>query len=140
MSNLDDLYALAEEEHIEIFAFSLPSTSSVSIMELDRTCYIGIDPFKVDSYVQEAQHLAHELGHCITGSFYNKYSNCDIRARHEYKANKWAIKKLVPEDELKRAIDQGLTEPWELSEYFGVTTPFMKKAMEFYREQALSRM
>ena len=138
MNNLDDLYALAEEEHIEIFAFSLPSTSSVSIMELDGTCYIGIDPFRVDSYVQEAQHLAHELGHCITGSFYNQYSNCDIRARHEYKANKWAIKKLIPQDELKAAVNSGFTEPWELAEYFNVPVPFMQKAVEYYKEQALA--
>lgn len=138
MNNLDDLYALAEEEHIEIFAFSLPATSSVSTMELDGTCYIGIDPFEIDSYAQEAQHLAHELGHCITGSFYNKYSNCDIRARHEYKANKWAIKKLIPQDELEAAVNSGLTELWELAEYFNVPVSFMQKAVEYYKEQELA--
>ena len=138
MNNLDDLYVLAEEERIEIFAFSLPSTSSVSTMELDGTCYIGIDPFEIDSYAQEAQHLAHELGHCITGSFYNKYSNCDIRARHEYKATKWAIKKLIPQDELEAAVNSGFTELWELAEYFNVPVPFMQKAVEYYKEQALA--
>ena len=138
MNNLDNLYSLAKEHNIEIFAFSLPSVESMSIMDCDGTCYIGIDPFSIDSYADETQHLAHELGHCITGSFYNKYSDYDIRARHEYKANKWAIKKLIPEDKLQSAVKMGFTELWELSDYFNVPAPFMKKAIEYYKEQELS--
>lgn len=140
MNSLDDLYDFADSEGIEVFAFSLPSVGSLSTMDSSGACYIGIDPFVLKNGRDETVRLAHELGHCVTGSFYNIYATCDIRAKHERAADKWAIKKLVPEDELKRAIDQGLTEPWELSEYFDVTLPFIKKAMEFYREQALSRM
>ena len=140
MNSLDNLYDFADGEGIEVFAFSLPCVGSLSTMDSIGACYIGIDPFVLENDRDETVRLAHELGHCVTGSFYNIYATCDIRAKHERAADKWAIKKLVPEDELKGAIDQGLTEPWELSEYFDVTLPFMKKAMEFYREQALSRM
>ncbi|MCI7650223.1 MAG: hypothetical protein SO436_09695 [Oscillospiraceae bacterium] len=54
--------------------------------------------------------MAHELGHCITGSFYNVYAVCDLRAKHERRADKWAIKKLVPRDKLKNAINSGFSE------------------------------
>lgn len=136
MISLNSLYELAEDEGIEIYAFDLPLTGSVSTMEPDGTCYIGIDPFSIDSRSEEAVCLAHELGHCLTGSFYNIYAVCDLRAKHERRADKWAIKKLVPRDKLKKAINSGFSEVWELSEYFDLPEPFIRKAVTFYKEQA----
>ena len=77
--------------------------------------------------------LAHELGHCETGSFYNRWATCDIRRKHERRANRWAYEKLVPEDELWDAIRQGYREPWELADYFGVTEAFLRHAIAYYR-------
>ena len=74
---------------------------------------------------------------CIRDSI---YAACDVRAKHEYAADKWAIKKLVPKDELEEAVKHGFTESWELSEYFDVTVPFMQKAINYYKEQALGRL
>ena len=81
--------------------------------------------------------LAHELGHCETGSFYNRYAARDIRQKYENRANKWAYKKLVPQDELAEACLQGYREPWELAEYFGVTEFFLRNALEFYRNSSI---
>lgn len=78
--------------------------------------------------------LFHELGHCETCSFYNEHSSFDIRQRHENRADKWAIKKLIPKDELHSAVTGGCTEIWELAEYFGVTEDFMRKAV-FWHER-----
>ena len=139
MTRLDNLYQLAEDEDIDIYAFPLPLSGSVSTMDTNGTCYIGIDPFALDTYADETVRLAHELGHCMTGSFYNIYSSCDIRARHERKAKKWAIKKLVPKDELKDAVESGLTELWELSEYFDLPAAFMAEVIEYYHEQSQER-
>lgn len=140
MSSLDGLYDLAEEENIEVLAVSLPIIGAVSAMRQNGKCYIGIDPFCLETTSDECVRLAHELGHCVTGSFYNIHAACDVRAKHEYAADKWAIKKLVPEDELEEAVKHGFTESWELSEYFDVTVPFMQKAMNYYKEQALGRL
>ena len=99
---LIELYQLAEKEKIPVYCFDLPQTQSLSIKQNNGDCAIAIDPFCLDSTNEEAVHLAHELGHCITGSFYNRYSEFDIMAKSEHKAEKWAIKKLVPEDELQK--------------------------------------
>ena len=77
-------------------------------------------------------HLAHEIGHCVCGAFYNPYSSFDIRQKHEHRADKWAIKKLIPVDELDEAVAAGHTELWDLADYFGVTEEFMKKAVCWY--------
>lgn len=128
-----ELYQLADEEHIPVYSFDLPQTHSLSLMNNDGSCAVAIDPFGLNSTKDETTRLAHELGHCITGSFYNRYSNFDIKEKSEYKANKWAIKKLIPKDELQAAFEQGYTEPWTLAEYFNVTEEFVIKAVNYYR-------
>lgn len=128
-----ELYQLADAEHIPVYSFDLPQTQSLSLMNNDGSCAVAIDPFGLNSTKDEKIRLAHELGHCVTGSFYNRYSDFDIKARSEYKADKWAIKKLIPKDELQAAFEQGYTEPWDLAEYFNVTEEFIIKAVNYYR-------
>ena len=67
-----------------------------------------------------------------TGAFYNVDSPCDIRGKHENKANKWAIQHLISESKLDEAIANGYTEIWSLAEYFDVTEDFMKKVVCWY--------
>lgn len=126
------LYDLAKQQNIEVFGFPLPETGSMSVMEDDGRCYIGMDESVKDGAVQERVHLSHELGHCVTGSFYNIYAAIDYRQRHENRANKWAIQALIPVDDLDDAIADGCTEVWELAERFGVTEEFVRKAVCFY--------
>ena len=87
---------------------------------------------------EEKVKLAHELGHCETGSFYNRWAMLDVRQKHENRADKWAIRKLVPESDLDRALRDGHTELWDLAEQFGVTEDFMQKAVWYYRHGNLA--
>lgn len=128
-----ELYQLADAEHIPVYSFDLPQTQSLSLMNNDGSCAVAIDPFGLNSTKDEKIRLAHELGHCVTGSFYNRYSDFDIKAKSEYRADKWAIKKRIPKDELQAAFEQGYTEPWDLAEYFNVTEEFIIKAVNYYR-------
>ena len=130
--NVCDLYVLAEKKNIAVMETSLPETGSLSLMTEGGACYIGIDPATQDGSIQERVHLAHELGHCVTGSFYNRYSNFDCRQRHENRADKWAIETLIPVEALDDAIAAGCTQMWELAERFGVTEDFVRKAVCWY--------
>lgn len=93
---------------------------------------IAIDPEKVRTAADEMVKLAHELGHCATGSFYNRYAARDVRQRHENRADKWAIRQFLTEQDLDEAIAGGCTEMWELAEHFGVTEDFIRKAVCWY--------
>lgn len=130
--DVQNLYALASQQNIEVLSFSMPDSGSMSVMTDSGDCYIGMDDRVRDGDVRERIHLAHELGHCLTGSFYNFYAALDCRQRHENRADKWAIRKLVPVDDLDDAVAEGCTELWELAERFGVTEGFMKKAVCLY--------
>lgn len=127
-----DLYILAEQQNIEVIKTALPENGSLSIMDDNGNCYIGIDESVMDGDALERVHMGHELGHCLTGSFYNRHTKFDVRQRHEIRADKWAIKQLVTVEALDEAVADGCCEIWELAERFGVTEQFMKKAVCYY--------
>lgn len=132
MLNVSALYKIANEQNIEVLEFSMPVNESMSVMDYDGKCYIGIDPTIKDGGPQERVHMAHELGHCATGSFYSIHTAIDSRQRHENRADKWAVRQLITEDALDEAVAEGCTEIWALAERFGVTEQFIKKAICLY--------
>lgn len=132
MVTVPELYRDAEQQHIAILRYPLEATGSLSLMLPTGDCYIGMDDSVCDGDVSEREHLSHELGHCITGAFYNFYAIADTRQRHENKADKWAIHRLIPVDALDEAIALGYTELWELADYFGVTEALLRKALCLY--------
>lgn len=134
MNKLNELYNIAENNNIHVFCFDLPTSQSLSLMDYNGNCYIGIDPFSLNTYSDEIEHLAHELGHCMTGSFYNRHAVCDIIEKHEKRADKWAVKKLIPFDVFKAALENGHSEIWELAEYFDVSERLIIKAFELYQD------
>lgn len=132
MMDLMGLYRLAEDNDIAVDCFELKKREALSVMDNDGACYIAIDPFKLASELDGKMKLGHELGHSMTGSYYNKYATCDVRRRHENRADKWAINEFVSEQELDEAISDGHTEMWDLADYFHVTEDFMRKAVCWY--------
>lgn len=128
----NDLYAFAEQLGIVVLSFPLPNCESISL-ENNNNYYIGIDDMQLDSGKEERVHMAHELGHCVTGAFYNEYSLVDNRGKCEETADRWAVKKLIDKDELLKQIKNGM-EIWDLAEYFNVTEDFIRKAYHLYFE------
>ena len=127
-----ELYDLAGKENIPVIPYPMPRSGSMSVMTDSGRCYIGMDPTVRDGSVSEKVHLAHELGHCLTGSFYNIHAAIDTRLRHEYRADKWSVTHLIPVDDLDQAIADGCCELWELADRFGVTEQLMRKAVCYY--------
>ena len=129
---LPELYATASQQNIPIYSYPMAQCGSMSVQLRDGSCAIGMDDRVADGGAQERVHLGHELGHCLTGSFYSVYTAVDCRQRHENRADKWAIRKLIPVDQLDDAVASGCTELWELAERFGVTESLMRKAVCLY--------
>ena len=132
MTELSALYQRAEQLNIPVLHFPLPLTGSVSCMDEQGRCAIGLDLPHRRSRNELRVRLAHELGHCVTGSFYNRWSPCDVRRLHENRADKYAVHALISEEDLDEAVAEGYTEPWELAEHFGVDVAFLKKAVCLY--------
>lgn len=68
MTDLLDLYGLAEEHGTEIYWFDLGTAESLSLPLEDGSCAIAMDPWRMSTLADEKVKLAHELGHCETGA------------------------------------------------------------------------
>ena len=130
---LNDLFKIAEELDVNVDFFCFSKLEAMSFMDESGNCYIAIDPAKITSAADERTKLGHELGHCATGSFYRQSACFDVKGRFENRANKWAIRRLIPKDQLDAAVANGHTEIYDLAEYFGVTESFMRMATSWYQ-------
>lgn len=132
------LYQYAEQSNATVMRSRLPVNGSLCIETDDRSYYIGIDENMREGSAEHRTHLAHELGHCATGSFYNRYAACDVRQKHENRADRWMIEHMIPEAELNAAVADGHTEAWDLAELFGVTEEYVRKAVFLYKYKCIA--
>ena len=130
MMNLSQLYNIADNNKIQVYHYDLSPIKSMSVPGV-----IGIDANFIKTNADEKEQLAHELGHCMLGAFYTGSSPLELRAQKEYRANKWAIEKLIPFAELIEACKSGIIEIWELAEYFGVSEALVKSAFKLYESK-----
>ncbi len=132
----DDLLELAQQEDIDVIFADFPSSGSVSTMSRSGRCYIGMDRH-FETSAEARVHLGHELGHCVNAEFYNVYAPLDVRQKHENRADRWAMRQLVPPELLNDALHSGVTETWDLAEYFDVTEAFIIKTIKYYADNQL---
>ena len=130
MMNVDDLYQYAEDHNIQVDDVKT-GKDSLCLRFRGREC-IAIDMKLLRTAAELKRAVAHEIGHCATGSFYNVHSKFEVVTQRERRAAVWAYKKLVTEDELHEAVRQGNTEMWQLAEYFDIPQEYMAKIVCFY--------
>lgn len=131
MEKLTELYCDLFNSGVLMFDYRLPF-SDAAIIEIDGCYGLFIDTSQITSIAEELVTIAHEAGHIFTGSTYKLASPYSVIQKHENTANKWAIKKLLPFDEMKRAMDNGLTTKYELADFFEVTEDFVQMAFDYY--------
>ncbi|MCI5802422.1 MAG: ImmA/IrrE family metallo-endopeptidase [Oscillospiraceae bacterium] len=137
--NLLDLYRFAEEKDISVDDFPMHNRSLA--VDFGGGEYgIALNESLLATSPEKKVALAHELGHCETASFYTLSNPLDLRRRHECRADRWAMRRLIPREDLENAIQSGVREVWDLAEYFGVTDEFMIKTIDYYRQQDLERL
>lgn len=129
MNILESLYQQADNQGIAVKNFPMPHTLSAAVM-VEGRYFIGIDRSRMNTSREEAECLAHEIGHCNTDSLYA----CGEKARkkQEKKAQEWAIRRLVPYDRFRRACREGCHEVWEFAEALNVTCAFAEMVMTYY--------
>ena len=129
---LTQLYTIADTNNIPVYHFPLYPLKSMSVPGA-----IGIDANQLKSHSEEKEQLAHELGHCIKNAFYTGNSPYELRAQKEYRADKWSIQHLIPFPKLLNALHNGITEIWELAEYFEVSENLIKKSLKLYESKLI---
>ena len=131
MKTLFKIYEELYKAGVKVYSYNLCDTPAVTI-EANKQYAIFFNPNAIHSLADETCIAAHEAGHIMTGTTHKVNSPCDIVARHEEKASRWAIQHVVPHEKYIHALHNGICEVWDLAEYFGVTESFMRKAIHYY--------
>jgi len=137
MESLNELYNWLYEDGVILISRPLPFSNSetkASTIQINGTgaCGIFLDVERIESLSEEHSIMLHECGHYATGATHKVSSKFDLIEKHEYKADKWAVQRLLSAADLDQAIADGYTDIWSLAEYFGVTPDFMRKAVCLY--------
>lgn len=136
METLNDLRQWLEDEGVALFDRQLPfhngETHAVTIRLEGDVWGIFWDGGALDTQARRLSACLHEAGHYATGTTHALCSPADLVSKHEYKADKWAVQRLVSAQELEAAVADGCTELWQLAERFGVTEELMQKAVCWY--------
>ena len=114
----------------DVLYMNLTENKAVTIEEDNR---FHITLAKNLSRIEEIELTAHELGHCEYGGTYCRRSKYSLKAKAEYRANKWAYYTLTPPDAITAYVCNGIVTPWDLAEQFDVSYEFMSKALEYYK-------
>ena len=131
MDPLLRLYDELNTSGVHFYTWELNDQKAAAV-EINGAYAVFMDFDNIVSGSEEKVIVAHEGGHCMTGATHCLCSPFDLIQKHENCADKWAIKKLVPKDELDDAVAAGYTEIWQLADYFSVTEDFMRKAVCWY--------
>ncbi|MCI1951768.1 MAG: ImmA/IrrE family metallo-endopeptidase [Clostridiales bacterium] len=133
MVEFSDLYKEIQNHGISLYQYNVGKSRSATI-ELNKRYGIFIDATQFSSLAETKRVIAHEVGHCVTGCTHKVSSSIDLVVKHEYKANRWAVKRFLPFEKIQAAVQDGYTEPWQLAEYFDVPETAIKWALHYYIE------
>lgn len=134
--NNSDLFEYAEQSDVIVEYGNLQINKALS-MKIGQDMYIGMDKGIASDSAEERTLLAHELGHCATGAFYDISAPRSERRRMEHRAVRWAILRVVPKPELIRLIKEKYTQN-EIADIFGVTEELIDTAYTYYFEYGIA--
>ena len=131
------MYKYADQERIYIFFDHLKISEALTIKD-GQTFNIALDLDRIQGEYSEKVVLMHELAHIATDAFYGLSDDLRYRGKMEKRAQKWMIKTMVPYNDLLTAMKKGLSEPWELADYFSIPESLVLDAMQYYKQQCLN--
>ena len=131
MEKIISLYNELNRAGVRFYHWNMGEDRAATV-EMGGQYGVFMDFGNIRSGAEELVAVAHEGGHIATGATHKVNSPFDLVEKHEHKADRWAIEKLIPEEELDEAVAAGCTELWQLAEHFAVTEEFMRKAVCWY--------
>lgn len=123
----DQLY----KNDIDLILYPMPFCKGMS-MGQNGSYAVFIDTNQIETNAELNHVLAHEIGHCTTGALHKLSSPYELIQQHENRANRWAYENCLPFDKLKAAMENGISECWQLAEHFNFPESFIKEAIRYY--------
>ena len=132
---LKDIYNEIAENNIYLCSYKMKNTKARIIQ--DETTCIFVDFSKIDSYIEEKEILAEELGHYKYNAYYTLLSDKTFINQQEYKAMKWKALHLCPLKSILECFMHGITNYVDIAENLQIEPITAQFAINYYRENNL---
>lgn len=126
------LYQMAAEKNVIIDENCPNSILGIAIKPPGKhmAMVISIPPSEADTApYTRLEILAHEMGHCATGGFYDAFATKKDREAAEHLADLWAGIAIAPTEEIGEALDLGCETCEDFAEFLGTSVRFMEKTL-----------
>lgn len=134
--NLQDVYSRIENNNISVFPFGIDKIKAVTI-ETDNRYGIFVNHEEIVDKNEEFCVLAHEYGHCKSGTTHKLNSSFSLICQHEYRADRQSIIDLLPVSKIQEAIQNGSQTLYEIAEFVDMPEAFVSKAIQHYTSMEL---
>lgn len=134
--NLIDIRNKIEDNGINIFPFGISDVKAVTI-EVDNRYGIFVSHNEISNTDEEFCVLAHEYGHCKSGTTHKLNSSFSLICQHEYRADRQSIIELLPVSKIREAVRKGSQTLYEIAEYVDMPESFVSKAIQHYTSMGL---
>lgn len=134
MQCLNEVYLKIKNAGIELFDFKIKNYDAATI-KYGETYGIFADFCEFSDLKSEFIAMAHEYGHCISGTTHKIYSPYELIEQHENRANRAAVHEFLPYEMLLEALNNGNGELWQIAEYLDMPERFVEQAIELYKTE-----
>ncbi len=134
MFEIKDFYEFCQQQKVDVIPFDRCPQPGATIR--DGTFYAVFLNF---TQIQSTRLLrgicCHEMGHAATGALHKVDSPYETAERSEYRANRWVAQRYLTREAFQDAFDAGLTEPWQLAEYFDMPQRDVEAALTYWTDR-----
>lgn len=134
MFELSHFYDYCKLNSVDVIPYMGMPSQGATIRDGSDTA-IFLDFSKIRTTRQLRGTCLHEQGHTATGALHKVSSPYETVERSEYRANRWAAETYLTAESFREAFVCGITELWELAEYFDLPEQDIKNALSYWTER-----
>lgn len=133
MEILTKVYNDLLARNVQMFAgdYNIGSADACTV-KLSGNFGLFLNIGKIHSLRQEKEAVVHEWAHIVSDATYGVDAPEAVRHKAEETARREELKELLPFDEMRGVVQSGVTQIFELSEYFNVSEEKVSEAIEYY--------
>lgn len=134
MFELSDFYSYCRQNHVPVIPYMGAPAPGTTIH--DRGKYaIFLDFSQIPTTRLLRSVCCHEMSHIETGALHKAGSPYELVERSEYRANRHTAQTVLTVSAFREAFALGLTELWQLAEYFDLPEQDIEKALCYWTQR-----
>lgn len=134
MFELSDFYSYCKQNNVDVIPYAgMPAMGATVRDGTDMAIFLDFTLIRSTRQLKGV--CLHEQGHAATGALHKVSSPYETVERSEYRANRWCAQHYLTSDDFREAFSYGISQSWELADYFDLPEEDVKKALFYWSER-----